>query len=329
MAHAACGFLMGGADIIPGVSGGTVALILGVYERLVTALSHFDLTFLGHLRHGRWRDGLAHVDFRFLVALASGIVLGLGGLSHVMHFLLAGYSVPTWSFLFGLILASSVLVGLMVRPWSPGAVLVCVAAVVLAYWLVGQLPAVAPEGYSYLFMCGLVAICAMILPGISGAFILVILGMYFHVTGVLRDLLHGHVTAANVATVSVFVTGCATGLLSFSKLLRWLLNRHEAWTMAALCGFMAGSLRKIWPFKTEASPAELASLGFDTSQLKELQAYRLGHNYLPSAASREFFLFLLLVLVAALLVFGLDRFGRAHQRVPPLEAHDHEPVPER
>jgi putative membrane protein len=338
LANLGRGLLMGGADIIPGVSGGTMALILGIYERLVTAISHFDLTLLRHLRGRRWQSAVEHFDLRFLIALGSGILIGIGGLASLMHHLLEHYALPTWSLLFGLIVASAWLVGMMVNRWTPAAIIGAFAGAGFAFWLVGQLPAVPPEGYGYLFFCGMVAICAMILPGISGAFILVILGMYFHVTGVLKDFLHGNLSLANFLTIFVFVSGCAVGLLSFSKLLRWLLARHGTVTMAVLCGFMAGSLRKIWPFKEDATLQYLDQLPLSAERLAALRAspelvaelderLRIYRNVLPDGLTNEVVLAIAVAAVSAAVVILLDYLTRGPRHDATLRAADHEPDP--
>lgn len=301
------GFLMGGADIIPGVSGGTVALILGIYSRLVKAISRFDLTFLSHVGHRRWREAAEYVDLRFLVTLFVGISLGISGLGTLMHWLLDHYPQQMSSAFFGLILASCVLVAQTVESWSWKTGVIAVGGAGLAYWLVGQLPAAPPEGNWYLFVCGSISICAMILPGISGAFILLILGRYHHMTGLLRDLLHGHFQSETLIPVAVFIVGIACGLLSFSKLLHWLLDRHESRTLAVLCGFMAGSLRKIWPFKVDQTPNVI------DFKLKRF------HNIWPDAFTADVGLALAIAVLAAGLVFALDRVTAGHEHVPAVE----------
>ncbi len=308
LVQVARGFLMGGADIIPGVSGGTVALILGIYDRLVSAISRFDLTLLGHLRRGEWAMAAKHFDLRFLVALGSGIGLGVAGLASLMHYLLEHQRQPTFAVFFGLILASSVLVARMVERWNAVALVCFVAGTVGAYQLVG-LPLLAspPPGNAYVFMCGCVAICAMILPGISGAFILLILGKYSDITALLRGVLHFDITLATITTLAAFMTGCLVGLLSFSKFLRWLLVRHESPTMAVLCGFMAGSLRKIWPFKRDLTP-EVVEF-----KLKQFE------NMLPQQFDGQVGLAILLAIVAIAFVFSLDRLTAGHEHIPPLE----------
>ncbi|MCH7989828.1 MAG: DUF368 domain-containing protein [Planctomycetes bacterium] len=307
--HLAQGFLMGGADIIPGVSGGTVALILRIYERLVSAISRFNLTLVTHLRHGNWSAAAAHVDFRFLISLGCGIAVGVGGLASVMHYLLEHQRQPTYAAFFGLILASIVLVARMIRRWDVLSVGGLLLGAGFAYWLVGQLPGKPPEGNAYLFMCGMIAICAMILPGISGAFILVILGKYHDMTGLLKGFLHGNITLETTTTLIVFLTGCVVGLLSFSKLLNWMLDRHKSLTMAVLCGFMIGSLRKIWPFKHDLTP--------EITEIKR----KLFENVLPDSFNGDVWLALGLAVAAIAFVFALDWLTSGHEQEP-LPHHD-------
>lgn len=302
------GLLMGGADIVPGVSGGTVALILGIYERLVTAISRFDLVLLRHVRDGEWWLAARHMDLRFLLGLGCGIAAGIMGLASLLHYLLENQLQYTFAAFFGLILASSLLVGQMVQTWSAASATFLAAGTLFAYWLVG-LPFLAspPQGNAYVFVCGVIGICAMILPGISGAFILLVLGKYADITGLLRNVLHGQFTWDNLVTIAVFCCGCVVGLLSFSKTLRWLLARHESQTMAALCGFMLGSLRKIWPFKQPLSPP-----GTPFSN-REFQ------NVWPDTMNGDVLFTLTIVLLAVAFVLTLDWLTKAHEHVPPLE----------
>lgn len=290
--HVPRGFLMGVADVIPGVSGGTVALILGIYERLVTAISHVDLELLEDVRQGRWRAAAAHLDLGFLALLLSGIALGILSLANVMHYLLEHQQQHTYAVFFGLILASSLLVARLIRLWTPLVILNLVAGAAFAYWLVGLLPAEPPTGLWYVFVCGMVAICAMILPGISGSFILLILGKYDDILGVIKEMTRGIVTGEGLAVVAVFATGCVVGLVGFSKFLKWLLARYYNGTMALLCGFMVGSLRKIWPFKG----AESEETGLN--------------NLWPDLSQSSVWISLLLMAVAFVLVFVLDRLSR-------------------
>jgi len=162
----------------------------------------------------------------------------------------------------------------------------------------------------------------MILPGISGAFILVIMGIYFHVTGILHDLSHGEVSSEGLLTVAIFCAGCATGLLSFSKVLRVLLNRYEAATMAMMCGFLFGSLRKIWPFKAELTAESAAAMGLPVDQLEKLQKYRLGEDYLPTQLDGDIVLAIAMFVAGLLGVLLLDRLTHGHEHAPPVAAED-------
>lgn len=304
VANVGRGLLMGSADIVPGVSGGTVALILGIYERLVTALSRVDGTLLAHLRHGRWRAAAEHLDLRFLLTLGAGIVLGIVSLAGVMHHLLTHHPQPVWAAFFGLILASSLLVGRLVGRLHLRTAACGLAGAAFAYWLVGLVPMNAPDHLGYVFLSGTIAICAMILPGISGAFILVILGEYLVVTGALKSLVKisgGGLPLRELAICTVFAAGCAVGLIAFSKVLKTLLSRWGEPTMAALCGFMLGSLRKIWPFKEDLTP-EVTDLS--------LKQYR---NTLPDSLA-EAALPLALLVGAAVLVLVLDYAARRVMR---------------
>lgn len=295
------GFLMGGADIIPGVSGGTIALILGIYERLVGAISRVDLEWIGLLKQRRWRDAAVHVDLAFLAALAAGIGAGIVLLAGLMHYLLTDpVARPrTLAAFFGLILASGLLVARLVRHWNPRQITLLVAAAVGAWWLTGLTGHAIEPSLPYVFLCGMIAICAMILPGISGAFILVLLGAYVHVTGAIKGIPRGQLTGDNVATVTVFLAGCLIGLIAFSKLLKYLLARHEPPTMAVLCGFIFGSLRKVWPFQRDLTPA---------AEFKD----KVYENYWPEQMNASVAVCIAIVIVAAIAVFALEWFAHKY-----------------
>lgn len=301
LANLARGALMGGADIIPGVSGGTVALILGIYGRLVTAISRVDGTLVSHVRHHRWREAASYLDLRFLIPLGIGIGGGVAALGTVMHVLLEQYLQFTLAAFFGLIGASCYLVSKLVTRWRGLEVIFTFAGALFAVWLVSR-PVLSspPDELWYVFLCGAVAICAMILPGISGAFILLIMGKYHDITGIIKDVLHLELSGQSLLTVSVFALGCLIGLLSFSKLLKWLLSGHGSMTMAVLCGFMAGSLYKIWPFQIDTTP-DVAEFKHKVFQPRPLSDIPLDGTLL---------LTVLTALLAAAVVVALDRVGR-------------------
>ncbi len=255
---AACGFLMGAADIVPGVSGGTMALILGIYPRLVSAISKADATLLSKLAARHWKDAANHLDLRFLIALGIGIVTGIGSLASLMKHLLTHHRSLTYACFAGLIFASTLLVSRHIHRWTMQHIGAALLGTIFALRLVTldamQSP---PDTYWYLCMCGMIGITAMILPGISGAFILLLLQRYFYIVEKLKDLLHGNVSAEVIIPIAVFCFGCLVGLLLFSRVLRWLLTHHEQTTMAVLCGFMLGAMYCLWPFQQDITPDEL------------------------------------------------------------------------
>lgn len=235
------GFCMGTADVVPGVSGGTMALVLGIYEELLRAIKSIDLRFFRMLATLQFKAAWQAIPLTFLVPLLSGILCAIFTLAKILSWLLANHPVGIWSFFFGLILASALLVGRRIERWQGGAILGLVASMVGAYGLVGVVPLATPDTPLFLFFCGTIAICAMILPGISGSFILVLLGQYHTVLEAVHQL--------DLSTLIVFGTGACTGLMLFVRILNWFLERYHTITLACLTGLMIGSLRKIWPWK--------------------------------------------------------------------------------
>jgi putative membrane protein len=307
--YAACGLLMGSADIVPGVSGGTVALILGIYTRLVGAISRFDTRLIALVARGKLHDAALRVDLRFLFALGLGVVTGIASFATLMHHFLEHYLSYTMAAFFGLILASSWLVARMVRretAWSYlGAVVIGIVGASVALAIVTQHSLGPRPGNVYTFGCGAIAICAMILPGISGAYILVLLGKYSEITGIIKDVVHLDVTYQGLITLGVFALGCGVGLVLFSKFLRWLLARWKAETISLLCGFMIGSLYRIWPFQRDL-----------TSEVDKIQFKRF-QPFWPSELNSEVIICLVIAISAMVVVLVLDRFAqRKNQHEP-------------
>jgi putative membrane protein len=239
------GLCMGSADVIPGVSGGTIALITGIYEELIAALRSIDTTAFQKILTLDIKGVVAKVHIRFLLALFSGIFVAILSLARLMNYLLHHHPVPTWSLFFGLIAASTVMVGKHVSNWFGRAGISFTAGIIAATAIVNLIPMQTPEELWFIFLCGIVAICAMILPGISGAFILLILGKYEYVTAALKNPF----LPQNMAVILVFCVGCGIGLLGFSRVLNYLLRHYHNLTLAFLAGLIAGSLQKIWPWK--------------------------------------------------------------------------------
>lgn len=234
------GLTMGAADVVPGVSGGTMAFIMGVYTELLDAIRSVDLKVVKLALRFRVKEIFEIVPWRFLLALGSGILVAGLTLAGILSWLLEHQPVYLYSLFFGLILASIVAVGAHVR-WSAGAVATMVLGAVLAWWIVGLVPLQMPHDPLTIFLSASVAITAMILPGISGSFILLILGQYEHVLNAVKAL--------DVVTLIPFGLGIVVGLASFARVLSWLLHNYRQRTITLLVGFMIGSLRKIWPFK--------------------------------------------------------------------------------
>jgi putative membrane protein len=255
--HFAQGLLMGTADIIPGVSGGTMALIVGVYERLIDSISAFfsgvAAPLRGDLRGSR--EAFARVQWGLVIPLALGIVTAIGIASRIIPQLMERYPAQARGLFFGLVAASIAIPWLRLRARGARELAIVAAGAVTAYVLVG-LPATqggADPSLPRVFGSAAVAICAMILPGVSGAFLLEVMGMYRPTLAALHDL--------NVPYVLVFMAGAATGIGLFSKLLDWLLDHHHDATMAALVGLMAGSLRALWPWQEESRAVRLPGPG--------------------------------------------------------------------
>ncbi|MFT4768004.1 MAG: putative membrane protein [Glaciecola sp.] len=236
------GVLMGAADIVPGVSGGTMAFITGIYHRLISAITAFDLTLLRCVFAGRWREAFERTDAAFLATLLLGIAISVFSLARSISSLLETQPLLLWSFFFGLILASALVLIRHVSQWTMTAVAGLLLGAVFAAG-VGLSPAFAlPIAPWSFFVAGFFAICAMILPGISGSFILVLLGMYPAVLAAIETL--------ELVSMGLFATGAASGLLVFSRLLSYLLSEHHSPTLATLTGFLCGSLLVVWPWKT-------------------------------------------------------------------------------
>jgi len=235
------GMGMGGADVVPGVSGGTIAFITGIYEELLSSISKVDMDAVKLLIGFRIKEFWEHINGTFLVVLLSGILFSVLSLAKLITYLLEHHPIPIWSFFFGLIIISAVLVAKEIKKWNWVVVLAAIAGTAIAYFVTIATPAHTPNDLWFVFISGSIAICAMILPGISGAFILLLLGKYTYIFTALTEL--------NFVVIIVFGVGCAFGLLSFSRVISWLLKNYYNTAVALLAGFMIGSLNKIWPWK--------------------------------------------------------------------------------
>jgi len=235
------GLAMGAADVVPGVSGGTIAFISGIYEELITSINNINLSLFKTLKKNGFQAFWKQLNGNFLVALFTGIFISVFSLAKGISWLLVNQPILLWSFFFGLVVASIFFVGKSLERWNMVAVIMLVLGAAIAYYITTLPPAENTESLPFLFFSGALAICAMILPGISGAFILVLLGSY----KVILDAVHEK-DFKIVATVGL---GAIFGILSFAKLLKWMFSHYKDLTLAVLAGFILGSLNKIWPWK--------------------------------------------------------------------------------
>lgn len=232
---------MGAADVIPGVSGGTIAFLTGIYHELIDSIKSVDMNAFRMLFSFRLSDFWKKINGNFLLAVLAGIVVSVFSLARLMQYLLVNHPVPLWSFFFGLIVASAVYVLREVKKWRVSEVLSMLAGILFAAYICLVSPTETTDAYWFIFVSGMIAICAMILPGISGSFIMLLLGKYEFIMKAITDF--------DIPVILVFAAGAAIGIISFSHFLSWLLRRYYAQTICVLSGFMIGSLIKVWPWK--------------------------------------------------------------------------------
>lgn len=243
------GFGMGAANVIPGVSGGTIALLTGIFTEIIDALNALmDPSSWKMLLKGQFREFWRYIHGTFLVSLLVGVLISIFSLAKLMVYVMHFYPVQTWAFFFGLIIASSVYMIYDIKGWKFVDVLFFAVGIALGVVICTLSPTTTPGDLWFIFICGAIAVCTMILPGISGSFILVILGKY--------DYIMQSVNQLNLPVLLVFGIGCVIGILGFSKFLHWLLKRYERATMLTLVGFVIGALVKVWPWNDMTAVAE-------------------------------------------------------------------------
>ena len=251
------GIGMGAADVIPGVSGGTIAFMTGIYEELVGSINNINGAAVKLLFKGRFREFWKHINGTFLVSLIAGILISIMSLAKLMTYLLSHLPVPTWAFFFGLIVASSVFILRDIKDWKLKDGVMLVLGVVLGMVVCTLSPTETPDALWFIFLSGAIAICAMILPGISGSFILLILGKYEFMLSTLTKILSGDGVLLDFAVVVIFVLGALVGILAFSRFLHWLLARYHRSTLLVLAGFIIGCCAPApWPRLTCRFPPQ-------------------------------------------------------------------------
>lgn len=288
------GMAMGAADVIPGVSGGTIAFISGIYEELLETISNVNLKALKILTSQGIKPFWKQINGNFISALLFGIAISIISLAKLITYLLQHHSLLLWGFFFGLIVSSIFLVGKKITNWNFVNFIALIIGTLVAFWITILNPMENPDTLWFVFISGAIAICAMILPGISGSFILLLLGSYTLILSAVKEL--------KLLTIATFVLGCIIGLLSFSKFLNWLFKKHHNITVAALTGFLIGSLNKIWPWK-EVVSTRINSKG-------EIIPF-IENNILPNNydGNSQIIIVIGLALVGFLLIFGLEKLG--------------------
>ncbi len=280
------GMGMGAADVVPGVSGGTIAFIVGIYDELINTIRSINLQSLKLLFTFKFKEFWKAVNGNFLFSLFAGIAISVFSLAKLITYLLVAHPILVWAFFFGLVLASTWFVAKDIEGWNWKTVLSFIIGAVIAYYITVVTPAETPTNLLFIFLCGAIAICAMILPGISGSFILVLLGKYHYIMDAVKGL--------DLLILCVFGAGAFIGITSFSRVLSYALKHFRNVTMAVLAGFMLGSLNKVWPWKT----TEI--------EIINGTEFTIEHNSLPTQYLVEG---VVLMIVGFMLVYVLEKIS--------------------
>jgi len=316
------GSAMGIAEVIPGVSGGTIAFITGIYQQLIDSITAFDKELLSLVWKRQWEEAWKKINGLFLSQLILGMIFGILFGIFGVTWLLEHFPEPLWSFFFGLILISAYIIGKQVKKWSVKYLVLLSLGVVIALFIVSASPAEGSTHPLYLVMCGVLAISALMLPGISGSFVLLLLGAYTLVIPALKNFISNQ-DLDSLLIVSFFALGCLIGLATFSRVLSWLFKKYSEPTFVLLSGFLLGSLYKIWPWRNietvmDKSNGQLIPisdlqqfLSFELSNIKIItENHVLPENYWMSSPKTGLCImgFLLGVAIVAL----LEKYGKSH-----------------
>ncbi|HPE83037.1 MAG: DUF368 domain-containing protein [Aequorivita sp.] len=302
------GLAMGAADVVPGVSGGTIAFISGIYEELIETIHNIDLGFIKIWKKEGFSKAWKHYNLSFLLALFSGVFISIISLAKLITWLLEVFPIMVWSFFFGLVIASIVHVGKQITNWRLTVIVALIIASVLSYLITIADPIGSPESTWFLFLAGFIAIIAMILPGISGAFILLLMGAYTTVIGIVTQLGEGITTFNSSLFLSalgkllIFGIGAILGLKMFSRVLNWMFKHHKNLILAVLTGFMIGALNKIWPWK-EVLQYRMTHAG---EQIPFIERSILPQNY---DGNPQILYAILFAIIGFLTIFLLERIA--------------------
>lgn len=297
------GMAMGAADVVPGVSGGTIAFITGIYEELLGSIAKIDLDALKLLTKFKIKAFWERINGTFLIVLVSGILFSIFSLARLVTYLLEHHPIPIWSFFFGLIVISSFLVIKEIREWNWKVVLSLLLGIIIAFYITIATPTQTSNELWFIFVSGAIAICAMILPGISGSFILLLLGKYVYIFTAIKEL--------NIVVILVFGLGCIAGILTFSRTVSWLLKRYYNVVIGLLAGFMIGSLNKIWPWKIPTS----YRMNSEGLQVPLTEANVTPTQFLEMTGQDPHVLYaILFAMVGIVLVIVIERLGSIYAK---------------
>lgn len=303
------GLAMGAADVVPGVSGGTIAFIAGIYEELISTIDKLDLGFFKIWKKEGFKAAFKTYNLAFLIALFGGIGVSILSFAKLISFFLDEYPLLLWAFFFGLIVASILYIGRQIDRWGVGVIIAGIVGIVVSYYITIAEPVHTPNSYIFIFISGFIAIIAMILPGISGSFILLLLGSYAVILGTVKNFVDGLITMdwalikTSALKLALFLMGCIVGLKVFSKALTYLFKNYQNLTLSLLTGFMIGALNKVWPWKevlsyTENSHGKMVPL---------LEKSILPNNF---DGDPQILWVIVIAIVGFLTIFLLERFAQ-------------------
>lgn len=295
------GIAMGVANAIPGVSGGTIAFITGIYERLIHAVKSFDVTAIRKLLKFQIKDFSDHVDLPFLISLGLGVIVGILTLARLLKFLFISYETYVWAFFFGLILASIWLVGKTVKRWRAAPIVSLLIGLGIAIAIALITPAAENDHPLYLVLCGAIAMASMIIPGISGSFVLLLMGNY-------KLIMIESITSLNLRVLIPVGIGAVLGLITLSHLLSWIFKRYHDAAVALMTGFVAGSLLTIWPWKQAITKTFQAG-----DKVKEKV---IGYDWLLPEMNSSTLIAFLIILAGCLTVWLIELAGKRANRNP-------------
>jgi putative membrane protein len=298
------GFAMGAANVIPGVSGGTIALITGVFERLINAIKSFNIVAIRLLFKGKIKELIKHIDLWFLIAVFSGMIISVISLARVLKYLFESYPVFIWSFFFGLILASVFYVGKTIQKVNFGVILFFILGTALAVSISLMEHATQNDSFFYLVICGVVAICSMILPGLSGSYVLILMGNY-------ELVMIDSVNNADLGILIPVIIGAIVGLIAFSHLLSWIYKKYKDQTISILTGFILGSLGVLWPWKNENFLLDAAG-NFILKDGDKIP--QVATKYIPDSFNKEVIIAILLMLSGIIVISLIEKIAAKYSK---------------